>query len=151
MLSNEGKLIVVGTTSLRTIESLYYIGVRLLKGGLLSTDTITVGQWEPYDEANNVYSPKESLSGILAYMDEHNMDVLTASTQIMIVPGYEFKFVEGLLTNFHQPQSTLLLLVAAFVGKDWHSIYDFAMQNEFRFLSYGDSSLLWRKMDEATS
>lgn len=151
MWSNEGKLIVVGTTSLRTIESLYYIGVRLLRGGVLPTDTITVEQWEPYDEANNVYSPKESLSGILAYMDEHNMDVLTASTQIMIVPGYEFKFVEGLLTNFHQPQSTLLLLVAAFVGKDWHSIYDFAMQNEFRFLSYGDSSLLWRKMDEATS
>ncbi len=151
MLSNEGKLIVVGTTSLRTIESLYYIGVRLLKGGLLSTDTITVGQWEPYDEANNVYSPNESLSGILAYMDEHNMDVLTASTQIMIVPGYEFKFVEGLLTNFHQPQSTLLLLVAAFVGKDWQSIYDFALNNEFRFLSYGDSSLLWRKVDRPTS
>lgn len=151
MLSNEGKLIVVGTTSLRTIESLYYIGVRLLKGEELCTDTITVGQWEPYDEVNNVYSPRESLSGLLAYMDKHNMDELNAFTQIMIVPGYEFKFVEGLLTNFHQPQSTLLLLVAAFVGKDWQSIYDFAMQNKFRFLSYGDSSLLWKKEDGMTS
>lgn len=145
MLSNENKLIVVGTTSLRTIESLYYIGVKILNGKVSSSDTITVEQWEPYDDGNNKYSPKESLLGILRYMKENGLDIIIASTQIMIAPGYHFKFVDGLLTNFHQPQSTLLLLVSAFVGNDWREIYDFAMQNEFRFLSYGDSSLLWKK------
>ena len=147
MLRNENKLIVVGTTSLRTIESLYYIGVKMLKGGVSATDNIIVEQWEPYDTDNNLYSPKESLSGILDYMKQHNLDVLIASTQIIIAPGYEFKFVDALLTNFHQPQSTLLLLVSAFVGKDWRNIYDFAMQKEFRFLSYGDSSLLWKTIE----
>ena len=104
-----------------------------------------VEQWEPYDEENNVYSPKEALLAILEYMKNNKLNVLIASTQIMIAPGYKFKFVDGLLTNFHQPQSTLLLLVSAFVGEDWRNIYDFAMKNEFRFLSYGDSSLLWKK------
>ena len=145
MLANENKLIVVGTTSLRTIESLYYIGVKLLRGEGLLANNIAVKQWEPYDEANNGYAPRESLQAIYAYMVEHNLGVLIASTQIMIAPGYEFKFVDGLLTNFHQPQSTLLLLVSAFVGNDWRKIYDFAMDNDFRFLSYGDSSLLWKK------
>ena len=145
MLHNENKLIVVGTTSLRTIESLYYIGVKMLNGKISSTDNITVDQWDPYDDENNSFTPKETLLGILDYMDQYNLDVLIASTQILIAPGYEFKFVDGLLTNFHQPQSTLLLLVSAFIGNDWRNIYDFAMQNEFRFLSYGDSSLLWKK------
>lgn len=145
MLSNKNKLIVVGTTSLRTIESLYYIGVKMLKDKLTPTDDITVEQWEPYDDENNVYSAKEALSAILEYLKQHNLDVLIASTQIIIAPGYQFKFVDALLTNFHQPQSTLLLLVSAFVGKDWRNIYDFALNNEFRFLSYGDSSLLWKK------
>ena len=145
MLTNENKLIVVGTTSLRTIESLYYIGAKILQGKVASTGTITVEQWEPYDDNNNKYTPKESLQAILDYMKKHNLNELIAATQIMIAPGYQFKFVDALLTNFHQPQSTLLLLVSAFVGKDWRSIYDFAMQNNFRFLSYGDSSLLWRR------
>ncbi len=144
LLKNENTLVVVGTTSLRTIESLYYIGVKLLNGKLSSTDNIVVKQWEPYDVDNNIYSPKESLMGILEYMKQHHLEVLIASTQIMIAPGYQFKFVDGLLTNFHQPQSTLLLLVSAFVGDDWRTIYDFAMENDFRFLSYGDSSLLWK-------
>ena len=144
MLANENKLIVVGTTSLRTIESLYYIGAKLLNGKFSPTDSIVVKQWEPYDEDNNRCTPKESLQAILDYMNQENLSVLIASTQIMIAPGYQFKFVDALLTNFHQPQSTLLLLVSAFVGTDWRNIYDFAMQNEFRFLSYGDSSLLWR-------
>lgn len=144
MLSNQNKLIVVGTTSLRTIESLYYIGVKMLKGKVSPTHNITVEQWDPYDDDNNLHSPKESLQGILDYMQQHNLDVLIASTQILIAPGYEFKFVDGLLTNFHQPQSTLLLLVSAFVGNDWRTIYDFAMDNDIRFLSYGDSSLLWK-------
>lgn len=147
MLQNENKLIVVGTTSLRTIESLYYIGVKILKGRVASIDDITVEQWDPYDSENNLYSPKKSLMGILDYMKQNNLDVLIASTQIIIAPGYTFKFVDGLLTNFHQPQSTLLLLVSAFVGTDWRNIYDFAMQNEFRFLSYGDSSLLWKRSE----
>lgn len=147
MLNNQNKLIVVGTTSLRTIESLYYIGVKMLKGKVSSTDNITVQQWDPYDTQNNLYTPKESLQGILDYMQQHNLDVLIASTQIMIAPGYEFKFVDGLLTNFHQPQSTLLLLVSAFVDNDWRTIYDFAMDNEIRFLSYGDSSLLWKRVE----
>ena len=147
MLNNKNKLIVVGTTSLRTIESLYYIGVKILKGGVSVSNYMTVEQWEPYDDQNNVCTPKESLTGILEYMKQHNLEVLIASTQIIIAPGYEFKFVDGLLTNFHQPQSTLLLLVSAFVGKDWRTIYDFAMQNEFRFLSYGDSSLLWKRVE----
>lgn len=147
MLTNCNKLIVVGTTSLRTIESSHYIGVKILNGNVLSPYSITVQQWEPYDDNNNRYSPKESLRGILEYMKLNNLGVLVASTQIMIAPGYRFKFVDGLLTNFHQPQSTLLLLVSAFVGNDWREIYDFAMQNEFRFLSYGDSSLLWKRSE----
>lgn len=145
MLRNENQLIVVGTTSLRTIESLYYIGVKLLKKTSTAFDNLTVEQWEPYDEENNILSPKESLKVILDYMIEHKLDVLVASTKIILAPGYEFKFVDGLLTNFHQPQSTLLLLVSAFVGGDWKRIYDLAFEQNFRFLSYGDSSLLWKK------
>lgn len=145
MLNNEGKLIVVGTTSLRTIESLYYIGVQILKrNSSIYNNSFLVEQWEPYDEENNSFTPQESLKSILKYMVENNLKVLVASTRIIIAPGYEFKFVEGLITNFHQPQSTLLLLVSAFVGNDWKKMYDYAMDNSFRFLSYGDSSLLWR-------
>ena len=146
MIQNSGKLVVVGTTSLRTIESLYYIGVKILKNLETHFDNFLVEQWEPYDEENNLFSPKESLSAILKYMKENNLNSLVASTKIMIAPGYQFKFVDGLLTNFHQPQSTLLLLVSAFVGDDWQKVYDFALHNNFRFLSYGDSSLLWINM-----
>jgi len=144
LLLNNGKLVVVGTTSLRTIESLYYLGVKILKNKEISFDNLLVEQWEPYDAENNLFTPTESLTALLEYMKEHNLNSLIASTKIMIAPGYQFKFVDGLLTNFHQPQSTLLLLVSAFVGKDWQKIYDFALRNNFRFLSYGDSSLLWR-------
>lgn len=144
ILHNTGKLIVVGTTSLRTIESLYYMGVKILKNREISFDNLLVEQWEPYDAENNLFTPAESLIALLEYMKGHNLNSLIASTKIMIAPGYQFKFVDGLLTNFHQPKSTLLLLVSAFVGKDWQKIYDFALQNDFRFLSYGDSSLLWR-------
>ena len=144
ILNNEGKLIVVGTTSLRTIESLYYIGVKLLTTNSSIFNSLVVEQWEPYEKDNNTFTPKESLKGILKYMDVNNLDVLVAATRIIIAPGYEFKFADGLITNFHQPQSTLLLLVSAFVGKDWKNIYDYAMNHDFRFLSYGDSTLLWR-------
>ena len=144
MIQNSGKLVVVGTTSLRTIESLYYIGVKILRKADAHFNNFLVEQWEPYDEENNIFTPNESLIAILKYMKENKLNSLVASTQIMIAPGYEFKFVDGLLTNFHQPQSTLLLLVSAFVGNDWQKIYDFALHNDFRFLSYGDSSLLWK-------
>lgn len=145
MLNNEGKLIVVGTTSLRTIESLYYIGVQILKNNPSTSNGLLVEQWEPYDNDNNTHTPQESLKGILKYMEDNDLEVLVASTRIIIAPGYKFNFVDGLITNFHQPQSTLLLLVSAFVGDDWKKMYDYAMNNNFRFLSYGDSSLLWRK------
>ena len=144
MLNNSGKLIVVGTTSLRTIESLYYIGVQILENNYSSLNNLFIEQWEPYDNDNNLFTPCESLKSILKYMKNNDLEVLVASTRIMIAPGYKFKFVDGLITNFHQPQSTLLLLVSAFVGSDWKRMYDYAMDNDFRFLSYGDSSLLWR-------
>ncbi|HTN68276.1 MAG TPA: S-adenosylmethionine:tRNA ribosyltransferase-isomerase [Dysgonamonadaceae bacterium] len=146
MLSNNEKLVVVGTTSLRTIESLYYIGAKILKNPTQPITHFIVEQWEPYDADNNIFKSEESLNAILEYMNRNELDLLVASTRIMIAPGYEFKFVDGLLTNFHQPQSTLLLLVSAFVGSDWKKMYDFALQNNFRFLSYGDSSLLWRNI-----
>ena len=144
MLNNKGQLVVVGTTSLRTIESLYYIGVKILNTNPTVSDSLLVEQWEPYEESNNVFTPQESLKGILKYMDDNSLDILVAATRIIIAPGYEFKFADGLITNFHQPQSTLLLLVSAFVGNDWKKIYDYAMEHNFRFLSYGDSTLLWR-------
>lgn len=144
MLNNNGKLIVVGTTSLRTIESLYYIGMQIMKNSPTISNNLHVDQWEPYDSDNNLFTPRESLRSILKYMEDSDLDVLVASTRIMIAPGYKFKYVDGLITNFHQPQSTLLLLVSAFVGNDWKKMYDYAMDNDFRFLSYGDSSLLWR-------
>lgn len=144
MLNNKGQLVVVGTTSLRTIESLYYIGVKILNTNPTVSDSLFVEQWEPYEESNNDFTPQESLKGILKYMDDNSLDILVAATRIIIAPGYEFKFADGLITNFHQPQSTLLLLVSAFVGNDWKKIYDYAMEHNFRFLSYGDSTLLWR-------
>ena len=144
MLNNKGQLVVVGTTSLRTIESLFYIGVKILNTNPTVSDSLLVEQWEPYEESNNVFTPQESLKGILKYMDDNSLDILVAATRIIIAPGYEFKFADGLITNFHQPQSTLLLLVSAFVGNDWKKIYDYAMEHNFRFLSYGDSTLLWR-------
>ena len=144
MLNNKRQLIVVGTTSLRTIESLYYIGVKILKNSSFSLNDLFVEQWEPYDVRNNEYAPNDVLKGILKYMDDNSLNILVASTRIIIAPGYKFKFVDGLITNFHQPQSTLLLLVSAFVGDEWKRIYKYAMMHNFRFLSYGDSSLLWK-------
>lgn len=146
MINNNSPLIVVGTTSLRTIESLYYLGVKLQNSKHPVSDSLIVEQWEPYDINNNVLTPKESLKAILTYMDDNNLEVFIATTRIIIAPGYDFKFVDGLITNFHQPQSTLLLLVSAFVGNDWEHIYKYAMEHDFRFLSYGDSTLLWRDL-----
>ncbi len=143
LIRHEAKAIAVGTTSVRTLESLYYIGVKLEKTLDLSEEELHVCQWEPYENAvAKPITPIKAIENILAYLDKHGLSALHASTQIIIAPGYEYKIVKMLVTNFHQPQSTLLLLVSAFVHGDWRKIYDYALAHDFRFLSYGDSSLL---------
>lgn len=141
LIAHDGCAIAVGTTSVRTLESLYYMGLKVIKNPDASEDELHVNQWEPYDTETSV-STVESLTALGAWMDAHGLEVLHSSTQIIIAPGYEYHIVKMLVTNFHQPQSTLLLLVSAFVKGDWHKIYDYALANDFRFLSYGDSSLL---------
>lgn len=146
--ANIGHIVAVGTTSMRTLESLYFIGCILIEHCALSIvhcalEELHVGQFVPYTE-HYTYSTQEALQGILDYLDRTGQDTLHAETQIMIEPGYTFHVVNQLITNFHQPKSTLLLLVSAFVGGDWHTIYDYALSHDFRFLSYGDSSILFR-------
>ena len=145
LLNNHDKLIVVGTTSLRTVESLYYIGRKLHLHPEASSEELSVKQWEPYDEAGDAVSPTQALQNILSYLDRQGQDRLIADTQIIIVPGYRFQYADAIITNFHQPQSTLLLLIAAFVGDDWEKIYEYALHHDYRFLSNGDSSILWKK------
>ncbi len=141
LIKHNGKAIAVGTTSVRTLESLYYMGVKLHDNPNLTEDQLHISQWEPYD-TNPTLSTIEALQCIADYLDTNNLNVLHSSTQIIIAPGYDYKIVKMLVTNFHQPQSTLLLLVSAFVKGHWHEIYDYALKHDFRFLSYGDSSLL---------
>lgn len=141
LIAHDGCAIAVGTTSVRTLESLYYMGLKVMQNPDASEDELHVNQWEPYDTTADV-STVASLTALGAWMDAHGLEVLHSSTQIIIAPGYTYHVVKMLVTNFHQPQSTLLLLVSAFVKGDWHKIYDYALANEFRFLSYGDSSLL---------
>lgn len=136
-------IIAIGTTSLRTLESLYWLGVETTHA-LSLHEKPEITQWEVYDRNKKNISTKEALNNLLERMNEQRLDHLTAKTQIIIAPGYQFRIVNGLVTNFHQPQSTLLLLVAAFIGQDWKKVYDYALENNFRFLSYGDGSLLWR-------
>ena len=133
----------MGTTSVRTLESLYWIGVKTK----LNPDTDLYGlemkQWEVYEELKKINTPnKEALAYLLTWMDNRKIDRLVCRTQILIAPGYSFRMVSGIITNFHQPQSTLLLLIAAFVGKDWKNLYQYALDNDFRFLSYGDGMLV---------
>ena len=130
----------VGTTSVRTLESLYYIGVKCIENGRPED----IGQWMPY-EKDYAYTLEEALDAIIGYLDSNSLDELKAGTRIIIVPGYRFRVVDILVTNFHQPKSTLLLLISAFVDGDWRRIYDYALSHDFRFLSYGDSSVLFRK------
>ena len=141
LIAHEGKALAVGTTSVRTLESLYYIGVTLGQHPDAQEADLHVRQWQPY-ETHPTLSATEALKHILHYMERHRLDALHTSTQIIIAPGYEYKVVKRMITNFHQPQSTLLLLVSAFVKGDWKRIYDYALSHDFRFLSYGDSSLL---------
>lgn len=147
IINNLGHIVAVGTTSMRTLESLYFIGEELCAGFRTpdSEDTtLSVAQFAPYEQEHTL-STREALQALLDYLDNTQQDTLHAETQIMIRPGYQFRVVDQLITNFHQPKSTLLLLVSAFVGGDWHTIYDYALSHNFRFLSYGDSSILSRR------
>ncbi len=155
IIAKLGKIVAVGTTSMRTLESLYFIGRQIAErtkdNGQWIMDEIHVGQFEPYEApvSGEWLGVKEALQAIVDYLDATGQQTLHAATQIMIKPGYQFRVVDQLITNFHQPQSTLLLLVSAFVGGDWKMIYDYALGHEFRFLSYGDSSILTRaKQDD---
>lgn len=141
LIAHEGKAIAVGTTSVRTLESLYYIGVTIASHPDAGQEELHVRQWQPY-ETHPTMTTVESLQQILDYMKRHELEALHTSTQIIIAPGYTYHIVQKMVTNFHQPQSTLLLLVSAFVKGDWRTIYDYALAHDFRFLSYGDSSLL---------
>ena len=144
LVAHEGKAIAVGTTSVRTLESLYHIGVTLLHNPNATEEDLHVKQWQPYETAlETAATPAvDALQAIIAYLDRHHMETLHSSTQIIIAPGYEYRIVKAMVTNFHQPQSTLLLLVSAFLHGDWRKIYDYALAHDFRFLSYGDSYLL---------
>ena len=144
LLAHHCEAIAVGTTSVRTLESLYYMGLKVMAHPDLAEDQLHVNQWEPYDvgcKKEDVGSV-EAIQALYDWMVRHELSVLHSSTQIIIAPGYTYKIVKRLITNFHQPQSTLLLLVSAFVKGDWRQIYDYALSHNFRFLSYGDSSLL---------
>ena len=142
LIDHEGCAIAVGTTSVRTLESLYYMGLKVMRDPSLNEDQLHVAQWEPYTGDCPQCDTVTALKALLAWMDARSLTVLHSSTQIIIAPGYDYHIVKMLVTNFHQPQSTLLLLVSAFVKGDWHKIYDYALSHDFRFLSYGDSSLL---------
>jgi S-adenosylmethionine:tRNA ribosyltransferase-isomerase len=141
-IAEKRMLIAVGTTSTRTLESLYWHGVQLLQQK--AQKQVAISQWTPYEtDASNI-TAAQSIAAIIDFLEKTNESVLQGSTQIIIVPGYTFRMVNALITNFHQPENTLILLIAAFVGDDWKKIYNYALQNEYRFLSYGDSSLLWK-------
>ena len=132
------KIISVGTTSTRTLESLYYMGINVLEG---LEEPLHVGQWMPYERTYEVSVP-EALDALIDYLERSGSPALIGDTQIIIEPGFSYRLVDKLITNFHQPVSTLMLLVAAFVGEEWREIYRFALDHDFRFLSYGDSNLL---------
>ena len=144
LIAHGGKAIAVGTTSVRTLESLYYMGLKVLANPDIREEQLHISQWEPYEGESSKLKVQstEALQVLQAWMVRNELTVLHSSTQIIIAPGYDYKIVKMLVTNFHQPQSTLLLLVSAFVKGDWRKIYDYALSHDFRFLSYGDSSLL---------
>lgn len=145
LMAHGGSCIAVGTTSVRTLESLYYIGVLLESNPDAGESELTVKQWLPYEYANNTEQPistMKALGNIRDYLVRNSLHTLTANTQIIISPGYDYHIVKAIITNFHQPKSTLLLLVSALIGENWRKVYKYALENAFRFLSYGDSSLL---------
>lgn len=143
LLAYEGKIFAVGTTSTRTLESLYWMGVKIYNNSELSAAELTITQWEVYDTLMQFeITFKDAIAALISWMKKNKLERLISKTQILIAPGYRFKVINGLITNFHQPQSTLLLLVAALIGKDWKNVYDYALENDFRFLSYGDGCFL---------
>ena len=144
LINHTGKKIAVGTTSVRTLESLYWLGLQAYKNTELNISDLKVSQWEAYQEKENQLSAKEALESLFRLLNKHETDFLSASTQIIIAPGYQFRIIDGLITNFHQPQSTLLLLISAYLGQEWRRIYDHALANDYRFLSYGDSNLYFK-------
>lgn len=139
MNAHHRNIIAVGTTSVRTLESLYWHGVKLLRGE--GDEEIDIRQWDPYRSDLSGVASRKALSAILQNMEENNRDMLTGSTELMIAPSYQYRIVDSLITNFHQPKSTLLLLVSALIGEDWKKVYEYALQHDFRFLSYGDACL----------
>lgn len=141
LIAHDAMAIAVGTTSVRTLESLYYMGLKTIANPDIAPSELHVSQWEPYSQLPAT-SPLEALKALDSWMERHSLATLHSSTQIIIAPGYEYKIVKILVTNFHQPQSTLLLLVSAFVDGEWRKIYDYALAHDFRFLSYGDSNLI---------
>ncbi|MBS1974993.1 MAG: S-adenosylmethionine:tRNA ribosyltransferase-isomerase, partial [Bacteroidetes bacterium] len=136
-------IIPIGTTSLRTIESLYWMGVKTMLHSVTSLENLTIHQWDAYTSNAEHIAATKALQSLLDWMEKNNLKKIIARTQLLIVPGYEFKITNALVTNFHQPQSTLLLLVAALIGDDWRKVYDYALHHAFRFLSYGDGCLLF--------
>lgn len=145
IMKHRGEIVAVGTTCVRTLESLYYLGLQVFGNPNVSENELIVEQWQPYNFNLPRISLQESLHALIDYLNKKALDKLTVPTQIMIVPGFDFKIVSGMITNFHQPKSTLLLLVSAFLKENWKAVYDYALSHELRFLSYGDSSLLWRE------
>ena len=141
LIHHSGKKIAVGTTSVRTLESLYWLGLQAYKNQELSISDLKVVQWEAYQEENCPIGANTALNALIQLLERNQIDYLSASTQIIIAPGYQFRIVDGLITNFHQPQSTLLLLISAYLGDEWQTIYKHALTNNYRFLSYGDSNL----------
>ena len=139
------QIIAVGTTSLRTLESLYWLGQKIIAQPQISFANLFVEQWECYTANSKTITPEDALDAVLDFLERNNIDQLNAVTQLMIAPGYEFRIVAGLVTNFHQPQSTLLLIIAALIGEDWKTVYKYAADHNYRFLSYGDASLLLKK------
>lgn len=141
LINHSGKKIAIGTTSVRTLESLYWLGVQACNNPELSPDELNVSQWEAYQSIADSISADSALNALLNLLDRNSTDFLSASTQIIIAPGYQFRIVDGMITNFHQPQSTLLLLISAYLGEEWKKIYEHALKKNYRFLSYGDSNL----------
>jgi len=140
LISHNGPIIAVGTTSIRTLESIYWIGCKILRNPEIDCSNLAIDQWEPYSDSERP-TRHDALNALLSFMNHNNLKQLNSATQIIIVPGYQFRVIDGMITNFHQPKSTLLLLISAFVGTEWKTIYKHALENSYRFLSYGDSNL----------
>jgi S-adenosylmethionine:tRNA ribosyltransferase-isomerase len=141
LLTAKGDIIAVGTTSVRSLESLYYVAVNLYKNGALPDN---VSQWEPYNTELNSFDRNSVLKNLILHLEDQHLEQISFSTNIIIVPGYRFKMIDGMITNFHQPKSTLLLLISAFLGEKWKHVYEHALNNDYRFLSYGDACLFMK-------